>query len=162
MQQRTLALPALLGPGALAGIVGAVLIDIYLLVTLTFASHLLTLTSFYQFVASGALGRAAYGNPATAYLGLALHLLVGVGWGIGYAYVAARTPQLRERPLISGIVFGILVLIAMGLVEVAANIYVLPNTAALANNFIAHIVFFGIPIAYIVKDRLLRAGLANR
>jgi hypothetical protein len=45
-------------------------------------------------------------------------------------------------------------MLAMQLVEVAANIYRLPDTFAIANGFIAHTVFFGIPIAYIVRATL--------
>lgn len=154
MQDRTSRLPALAIPGAIAGLAGAVLIDIYLLVTLVAVGHLTTVAGFYQFVASGALGKAAYGNPNATLLGIAVHFAVGIGWGIGYAYIAARTPQLRSQPAISGVVFGLLVMLAMQFVEVAANIYVLPNTVLFFNGVIAHVVFFGLPVAYIVRGRL--------
>ncbi|GAC1301278.1 MAG: hypothetical protein NVSMB19_09200 [Vulcanimicrobiaceae bacterium] len=154
MQQRTLSLGALALPGAIAGLAGAILIDIYLVVTLVLVAHVASITSFYQYVASGALGPAAYANPANAYLGFAVHLAVGIAWGIGYAYVAARTPQVRDRPLLSGTVFGLVVMIAMQLVEVAGRIYVLPDAPAFANGAVAHVVFYGIPVAAIVKARL--------
>lgn len=154
MQQRTQTIGALAIPGALAGLAGAILIDVYLVVTLVFVAHVATVTSFYQFVASGALGPAAYTNPANAYLGFALHLAVAIAWGVGYAYVAARTPEIRERPFISGTVFGLVVMIAMQIVEVIGKIYVLPTSLEFANGAIAHTVFFGIPVATLVRARL--------
>jgi hypothetical protein len=154
MQQRTLPLPAVLAPGLIAGLTGAVTMDAYLIVVLVFGTHAVTLTGFYQYIASGAIGTAAYEGTSGAALGAALHLAIGAAWGVGYAYAAARTPQVLARPLISGIAFGFVVMLAMQLVEVAANIYRLPDTFALANGFIAHTVFFGIPIAYIVRSRL--------
>lgn len=150
MQTRISPFPAIAIPGAIAGFVGAVLIDVYLLLTLVVAGHLTTVSGFYQYVASGALGKAAYANPSAVALGIAVHFVVAIAWGIGYAYVAARTPQVLERPLLSGTVFGILVMVSMQFVEVAANIYVLPNSILFFNGIIAHVVFFGVPIAYIV------------
>ncbi len=154
MQQRTRSLGAIAIPGTIAGLAGAILIDIYLVVTLVFIAHVASITSFYQFVASGAFGPAAYASPASAYFGVAAHLVIGTAWGIGYAYVAARTPQVRERPLVSGTVFGLVVMVAMQLVEVAGKIYVIPTSFAFANGVVAHVLFYGIPVAAIVKARL--------
>ena len=154
VQQRISTLRALALPGAIAGIAGAVLIDIYLIVTLVLIAHVASVTSFYQFVASGALGPAAYANSSNVALGVGIHVLVSIGWGIGYAYVAATTPWVRDRPLLSGAVFGLVVMIAMQLVEVVGKIYVLPNSLAFFNGAIAHALFFGIPVAAIVKARL--------
>jgi hypothetical protein len=154
MQNRTLALPAALAPGIIAGIVGAVTIDAYLIAVLVLGTHAVSLTGFYQYIAAGAIGQSAYAGTGGAVLGAAVHLAVSVAWGAGYAYTAARMPQVLARPLISGIAFGFVVMLVMQLVEVSANIYRLPDTFALANDFIAHTVFFGIPIAYIVSWKL--------
>ncbi len=141
-------------PGALAGLAGAILIDFYLLATLVAIGHVTTVAGFYRYVASGALGKTAEAAPNAVAIGFALHVAVAVAWGIGYAYVAARTPQVRERPAISGAVFGLLVMIAMQLVEVYANIYVLPNSALFFNGIVAHVVFYGWPVAFIVRRQL--------
>jgi len=154
MQNRISSFPALAIPGVIAGSIGAVLIDIYLILTLAVAGHMTTVTGLYQFVASGLLGKAAYGNPGAVMLGVAVHFAVGIAWGIGYAYVAARTSQVRQRPAISGVVFGLLVMVAMQLVEVAAGIYTLPNTLLFFNGVVAHVACFGLPVAYIVRSRL--------
>lgn len=154
MQQRTLSLPAVVGPGVVAGLVGAVAIDAYLLLTVVLATHSETATAFYRFVASSVIGRAAYESPSAVPLGIAVHVIVSVMWAVGYAYVAARTPQVRDRWTVSGIAFGCVVMIAMQLVEVAANIYHLPDAFELFNQFVAHVAFFGIPVAYVVSRRL--------
>jgi hypothetical protein len=150
--------PATVVPGLLAGIVGAAAIDAYLLLTFVAATHTETLDGFFGFIASGAIGKSAYGEPSSIWLGLAIHVAVSLAWGVGYAYAAARAPQLNARPITSGIVFGVVVMIAMQLVEVAANIYTLPNTFSLLNQFVAHTLFFGIPIAWIVAARARAAS----
>jgi hypothetical protein len=155
MQQRTLSLPAVLAPGVVAGLAGAIAIDLYAIAVLVFGTHSATLTGLYQYIASGAIGQAAYAGTSGVILGVALHLAIGVLWGLGYVYAASRQPQVLARPLVSGIVFGLVVLLAMQLVEVAANIYThLPDTFELVNALIAHTLFFGIPIAYIARWRL--------
>lgn len=154
MQQRTLSLRAVAGAGIVAGLVGAVTIDAYLLLTVVVAVRAATLEGFYQFVASSVIGPAAYASSAAVPLGIALHLAVSIAWGLGYAYVAARTPQVRERWFVSGIAFGVVVMIAMQLVEVAANVYHLPDIFTLFNGFVAHVAFFGIPVAYVASRRL--------
>jgi hypothetical protein len=153
MNPRTRYVLAPIVPGLVAGALGAILIDVYLLIAVVAIAHAATLTGFYQYVASSLIGNDAYASASYAWLGLALHLAASLAWGVGYAYIAARLPQLRSRPATSGIVFGVVVMIAMQLVEVAANIYTLPNTIALLNSFVAHTLFFGIPVAYIVSKR---------
>jgi len=156
MQAQTLSVPAVLRAGVVAGLLGGVLIDAYLLVTVVLIGHVATFEGFYQFVAAGAIGPAAYADGAgSALLGVAVHLFVSLSWGIGYAYLAATTPQLRTRPIVSGIAYGILVMLAMQLVEVAANMYKIPGPAAWFNTFFAHTLFFGLPVA-LSTSRTLR------
>jgi len=157
MQSGILPAPALVAAGVTAGVAGAIIIDIYLIVVLVAVLHSTTLAGLYEYVASGAIGQAAYAGGSAPYLGVALHVVVSLMWAIGYAYVAARTPQVLQRPLLSGIAFGFVVMVAMQLVEVAAGIYRVPTTLSLGNDFIAHTAFFGIPVAYIVTRRLAGA-----
>jgi len=154
MHARSLPLPAFALPGIAAGLIGAVLIDAYLLIVFVLLTHTLSAAAFYEYVASGAIGPAAYTTPGSVLFGIAIHLLVGIAWGVGYAFVATRMPQVRARPLLSGIAYGFVVMIAMQLVEVAANIYVQPTTFSLGNQLIAHTLFFGVPVAFIVGKRL--------
>ncbi len=163
MQARTSSSPrALVVPGVVAGLAGAILIDAYLIVTLVFATRAVGFAAFFQFTAAGAIGPAAYADNNSVYLGFILHVLVSIAWGVGYAFVAVRTPQVFARPLLSGIAFGIVVMLAMQLVEVAANIYRQPTTFSLFNAFVAHVVFFGIPVAYIATTMLERSRTSPR
>ncbi len=139
--------------GLVAGLVGAILIDAYLLIVVVGVAPATSVSAFYQYVASAAIGPSAYARPVGVPLGVTVHLLVSLAWGVGYAYVAARTATIRRRPLLSGVVFGIVVMIAMQIVEVAANVYHAPDSFTLGNAFVAHVAFFGVPIAYLV-DRL--------
>jgi uncharacterized membrane protein (DUF485 family) len=150
MRERALSANGPLRAGIYAGLAGAVLIDAYLIVTVVVLTHAATLDAFYRYVASAALGKAAYTLPQAVAIGIALHVLISVAWSLGYAYLAAQTPQMLARPLISGVAFGIFVMISMQLGEVLTNIYALPNSYTLLNAFIAHVFFFGIPVAYIV------------
>jgi hypothetical protein len=142
-----------LGPGILAGLVGGVLIDAYLL-AVGALSHGLTPAQLYMFVASGLIGKAAYAFPGTVALGAAMHLVISAGWGVGYAYAALGSPQLLARPLISGIVFGLFVYLIMQIVEALTGIWHVPSANDAFTAIVAHSLFFGIPVAYVVSRRL--------
>jgi hypothetical protein len=156
MEAQSLSLPSVLRTGVVAGLAGAILIDAYLIATVVLVSHAATLEGFYQFVASGAIGPSAYaGGSGAVLIGICVHVFTSIAWAIGYAYLAASTPQLRSRPIVSGIAYGILVMLAMQIVEVAANIYTIPGPAAWFNTFFAHTLFFGLPVA-LVTARMSR------
>lgn len=154
MQRSVPGLPAAIGPGLLGGLLGAVFIDAYLLITLVVVQHAIKLTTFYQVAASALLGEVAYADPATVWLGLGIHIVVSLAWGVGYAYVAAGAPQLLARPLVSGIVFGAVVYVAMGIFAAAAGAFRAATPGALLNAAIAHTLFFGVPVAYTVSRRM--------
>jgi hypothetical protein len=50
--------------------------------------------------------------------------------------------------LLSGLIFGIVVTIVTQLVEVVAHLATPPTVASIVGGLIAHIVFFGWPIAW--------------
>jgi hypothetical protein len=143
--------------GAAAGLIAGVILELYLLVTVVGIERV-PIAQFYQYIASGAVGPAAFGSTSYALLGVALHFAVSIMWGIGYAYATTTVSHLNMRPITSGAVFGFIVLMAMNLVEVGANIFRLPrNNFELFNLFISHMIFFGIPLAWIVASRTKRA-----
>ena len=156
MRAATVSLSGVARAGVLGGLIGAVTIDAYLLSVYVYVAHAYTPTRFFQYVASGAIGKSAYGDPSFAWLGLALHVGVSAGWGIGFAYVAARTPQVRARPFTSGIVFGGVVMLAMWLIEFAAAIWQFPTVATFEHALVAHTLFFGLPVSYAVSRELGR------
>jgi hypothetical protein len=144
--------------GVVAGIVGAILIAICVTVAQSVVFHPgapLNPVGVFQFDASVLVGKIAYSDPVYAALGGVLHLLTSIGWGVGYAYMAERQPQLVTLPVRSGAAFGLVVYFAMQLVLVAGSLFQQPTPAEFGVELVAHIVFFGIPVALVVS-RMLR------
>ncbi len=148
---------AAFGPGLWGGVAGGVLIDAYIL-AVGALSHRLTPHQLYTYVASGLIGKAAYALPGTVALGIFLHLVISAGWGIGYAYAALGSPQLVQRPVISGVAFGLFVYLIMQIVEALTGIWHAPSAYDAFTAIVAHILFFGLPVAYIVGKRLSLAA----
>jgi hypothetical protein len=141
--------------GALAGVAGGILIDAYLWLTTLLPVHV-PITTMWQFIASTAFGKGALAQPEFAWVGLAMHLLVSIGWGIGFAYIAAGNRAIARRWIVSGIVYGIVVYTIMSIILLADNNFTYPPTAtAFVNAVAAHAVFFGLPVAFVV-ERLSR------
>jgi len=134
-----------------AGLVGAVLIDAFLWLA-TLAPHGGSILAMWQFVASTAFGKGALANPAFAWVGLAMHAGVSIGWAGGYAYLAATRPFLSRRWPISGFVYGIVVFLLMQIVLLVDGNFTAPSSvSAVATALAAHCFFFGIPVALTVR-----------
>jgi len=134
----------------LAGIAGAVTIDVYLYLAAVLPAHA-SMLALWQWIASGAIGPVAFTNPAFAWLGLLVHVVVSIGWAGGYAYLASTQTYLNARWLISGVFYGFMVYIFMMLIQLGAHIFVFPaNADVVLNAVIAHCVFFGLPVAFVV------------
>jgi len=156
--ERTVTLRDQAVAGLVAGIAGGVLIQLFL-----FAAQLAggtpagKLAGGFAFIAAALMGPSAYTNPAAVPIGIVLHFCVSIGWALGYVYLVRTQPQLLTRPLISGAGFGLMVYIFMQIVLLTAGEYHRPAPGALATQLIAHIVFFGIPVALIVSRMLRRS-----
>jgi hypothetical protein len=141
-----------------AGLCGAVLIDLYLIVTETFVIRNATPLLVMQWDASNALGMAAYGGGwATAALGTLMHFAVSVVWGALYVAAAVRVRWLVTNPILGGLMLGVVAMSVMRAVIHLGHAIVrpFPNALYFSNILIAHVVFFGIPVA-LVASRLLR------
>jgi uncharacterized membrane protein YagU involved in acid resistance len=107
-------------------------------------------TALLQTVASGALGEAAFtGGAPTAALGLLLHFLLSYAWAGVFLLAAVRAPALVRRPLVSGIVFGIVVFLSMRLVVLPLSAFPFPvkfKPLATVLDLLSHMFFFGLPI----------------
>jgi len=144
--------------GVVAGTIGAILIAICVIVSqmVVFHQPASVYVLVFQFDASVLIGTTlAHSDPAYAILGAFLHLLVSIGWGVGYAYMAEREPQLIALPIRSGAAFGLIVYFAMQLVLVAGNLFRQPTPTSFGLALVAHIIFFGIPVAFVVS-RMMR------
>ncbi|MBV8600925.1 MAG: hypothetical protein JO359_05090 [Candidatus Eremiobacteraeota bacterium] len=149
----------ILRAGVIAGLVGGVLFEAFLIAVLVVAYReplVPTIVSSFQFVAAGAIGKStAFTSPAFAWLGAVVHFVVSIGWATGYAYLAQTREQLLSQPLVSGVFFGVIVFAMMQVILLAAGLFASPTSIGLLTQLTAHCVFFGIPVAYVVA-RLMR------
>jgi uncharacterized membrane protein YagU involved in acid resistance len=133
-----------------AGITGGVVIEFYLYLTTMLPAHV-SVISAWQWIASGAIGKTAFSSTSFAWIGLLVHFCVSIGWAGGYAYFAQRQRFVNQRWIVSGLVYGFVVYIFMVLIQMGAQVFRVPDSPpSLVNALIAHMVFFGVPVAYVV------------
>ncbi len=112
-----------------------------------------------QTVGSGLLGSAAYegGLPAAA-LGFAAHFALSYMWAALFVVVAAAMPRLLARPLLAGILFGVLVFFAMRLVVLPLSAFPHPvsfKALSASLDLLSHMFLFGLPIALAASKAML-------
>jgi len=114
-----------------------------------------------QSVAGGWLGAAAYqGGWSTAWLGLASHFAVMLGIAAVFVVAAALIPVLRRLWFPVGVAYGIAVWLAMAFVVVPLSASTLSppdSLVAAMKPIVIHILFVGLPIAWIAR-RVLGAS----
>ena len=134
-----------------AGIAGGITIDLFLWAATLLPAHQ-SILKMWQFVASGAVGSVAYTSANYAWLGLAVHFVVSIGWAGGYAYLAQSRSYLNERWWISGLFYGFMVYIFMQLIMLGAHVFTFPDNAdVVLTAVVAHCGFFGLPVAFVVS-----------
>lgn len=141
----------------LAGTLGCVLIDAYLVVTHAWLFHDATALVVSQWDASNALGPAAFrGGLSTALLGFAMHYCVSLIWAAIFVISALRLRALSDYPILSGTAFGIVVLLVMkyAVVPLGHASQTIASPAQLVNQILAHVVAFGIPVALVAAAGL--------
>lgn len=145
---RTLNLRDQLRAGLLAGLAGGIVIALFL----------------------AAVGAAGGKPPAEALAadtwtlgapslagGMALHFFIAVAWALGYVYLLRTQPQLLARPVLSGLSFGLVVYVFMGVIQIMAGRYHRPSPSQFEVSLIAHVVFYGLPVGLVVARVLRRA-----
>src|ERR1700722_14346728 len=141
----------------LAGALGCVLIDLYLVVTHAWLLRDATPIQISQWDASNALGVAAFGDGMqAALLGFAMHLCVSLIWAAIFVAVALRFRWVLAHPIVSGVVFGLVVMgvmryliVPLGHARQGAG-----TPVQLFNQALAHVVAFGLPVALVVSAGL--------
>jgi hypothetical protein len=122
-------------------------------------------TKLLQTVASGALGKTAFdGGVAAAATGLACHFALSYLWTALFLAAAWRLPALLRRPAVAGILFGILVFLAMRLIVLPLSAFPFPvkfKPLGTVLDLMSHMFFFGLPIA-IAASKTLLARAADR
>ena len=159
----TVALRAQLAAGIVAGLVGGILVDAFLIGAQIAAGAppAQTISGAYTHGASVALGPPANSLPAAPLIGVLLHFVVSIGWAFGYVYLIRTRPQLLAQPWLSGAGFGLVEYVFMQIVLLAGGAYHRPaSPGALGTALVANIVFFGIPVALVATRMLHRPGAA--
>lgn len=136
--------------GVLAGIVGGVCLDLFIYLTSLHAAHTSAL-SLLQFIATAGFGKPAYTSTSQPWAGVAMHFLVSIAWGVGYAYMASTKPAINKNPLISGFIFGLVVYVVMQFALYTVRALETPDALELYLTVVAYTVFFGIPVALVAR-----------
>ncbi|HTC29287.1 MAG TPA: hypothetical protein VK702_01080 [Candidatus Acidoferrum sp.] len=143
-----------------AGLTGAVTIFLYLTISLPLFFHISPL-ALYALDTANFIGvhAALHAGLPGILLGQAGHIVVSLVWGFIFVALSRRLPELLDRPVAWGAVYGVVVMLVMHYVVVplghAPRIpYSLPG---LINNLVAHTLCFGVPVA-LVASRLMRAA----
>lgn len=141
----------------LAGIAGGIVLDIYLWLTTVLPAHQ-SMTAAWQFIASTVFGNVAFTSPSYAAAGLAIHFIVSIGWAGGYVYFANAQPATNQRWAVAGIAYGVVVYVLMQLILLGSGHFTPPATPnAFVIALVGHTIFFGIPVAYVVRSLTPRA-----
>jgi hypothetical protein len=118
----------------------------------------ITMLTICQSIAAGLLGKASYeGGAATAALGVALHFLMTTLMAAGYVLAARSLPVLLKKPVVFGLLYGLLMFFVMNLVVVplsAVGWRPLPTGWLLIGTLFTHIVLVGLPIGLIARRYL--------
>lgn len=111
--------------------------------------------SIWQYIASGALGDAAFaGGLATALLGVIIHYLISFVVAAVFIMSAARIPLLRRNAIVGSILFGVAVWFVMGFIVIplsAAPPLPTPTLFQLIEGIIDHALIIGLPLGIIVR-----------
>jgi len=117
-----------------------------------------------QTVASGLFGNAAFdGGIPIAAMGLALHFGMSFLWAGVFLLVARRVSFLVSHPVLTGILFGVVVFLSMRLLVLPLSAFPRPVTfAPLATvlDLLSHTLLFGVPIALAVRPASLPGQFA--
>jgi uncharacterized membrane protein YagU involved in acid resistance len=118
-----------------------------------------------QTVASGLLGEAAFsGGTATAAAGLLLHFAMAYVWAAIFVAAARRLPLLTRQPVLSGIVFGVMVFFIMRLVVLPLSAFPYPvsfKPLGTVLDLLSHTLLFGVPIALATRRAHVGARLPS-
>jgi hypothetical protein len=116
------------------------------------------LMSVYQYLASGALGNAAFeGGIGTALLGMLFHFFVSFVVAAVFILSADRIPFLRRYAIPGSLVYGFGVFIVMNLIVLplsAAPPLPAPTMPQLIAMIVDHMLIIGLPLGIIVRRML--------
>ncbi len=137
---RSISRTSLLGHAAIAGVIGGIVIDVFLAIS----GHR-SPVAIWQFIASTIVGEAAFASPSYAALGFIVHFIVSIAWAVLYAYLFGALGQLKNW-IAGAVVWGIVV---DGLMQsIVAMKTGSPWEPAFVQGLIPHIVFYALPVTF--------------
>ncbi len=129
---------------------------------LAWAPYQVSPTMILQSIASGLLGKAAYvGGASIAALGLVLHVTIALLMALAYTLASISRPQLIQKPVRWGLVYGLCLYLIMNYVVLPLSAYphpiTLPPLPLLVGGIAIHAVGVGLPISHAARYFLKRA-----
>jgi hypothetical protein len=146
-----------IGTAVAAAIAGLVAITIYLVLERAAAEHLsivLCLQQLLQWDASNAYGLHAFaGGWPMALIGLAMDFVVSLVWALVFTALYLAFAGLRRNIVLAGLAFGAVVMVVMlyAIVPIGHAMRMQNTPPHVLNVFVAHTVFFGLPLALTVR-----------
>lgn len=114
----------------------------------------------FQSIASGTMGVSAYtGGTGAVLLGIFYHTLISVVAAGAYIAAATRMGFLYTKPLIGGLLCGVIAYAVMTWIVLplsAIGYHPTTKPAMMALSFAIHLVGFGLPIAYVARAMVRR------
>jgi hypothetical protein len=106
-----------------------------------------------RFVASGPFPDATEWGTGGAILGLVVHFTLMAIMVAVFVLAARSRPALLDRPLVSGLVYGLITYAIMNLVVVPLRFHapLPPSGLSIATQVFAHIVLVGWPTAFVSR-----------
>jgi len=142
----------------IAGLAAAVIEMVFVLPIQAMLGHAPMLV--FQSIASGVSGMAAYsGGLGSALAGVGWHMLISLVSAGCYVVAATRLPFLYARPLLGGILCGVVAYAVMNWIVLPLSaLGYTPTTKPLMMllSFSIHLIGFGIPIAYVARWQMRR------
>ncbi|MCI0394925.1 MAG: hypothetical protein L0332_24825 [Chloroflexi bacterium] len=109
----------------------------------------------WQYIASGALGNAAFeGGIATALLGVFFHLIISFVIAGVFILGAGRIPLLRRYAFVGALLYGFGVFVVMNMIVTplsATPPLPAPTTPWLIEAIIEHVLAIGLPLGILVR-----------
>ena len=142
--------PTLFKRAIIAGIIGGILIDAFLVIV----AHQ-KVPGLWQFVASTLVGPVAFTSTSYAFLGLLMHFAISIAWAVLYAYVYQAMNQLSNW-ILGTIAWGIVVDVVMQGVLAARGVAPFTLSGVIAG-LVPHVIFFALPVAFYLSRTPARA-----
>ena len=130
-------------------------LDILLAITLTL-SRGKDVGNMLRFVGSGPFPAATEMGSAGAILGLCVHFILMAIMVAVFMIAARAKPRLLDRPVASGLLYGLLTYVIRDLIVVPIRFPATwpPSTLSITTQLFAHVVLVGLPTAFIARKYL--------